>query len=96
MTVPFLFAIMIFISAYFGIVSIRSNKKYISIIKGIAVGFIIFLSHNIIVELTNARRLTIMDGSVLIVLIYIFISITLLLKKDLLSNFNAKIFKKGN
>lgn len=96
MTVPFLFAIMIFISAYFGIVNTRSNKKYISIIKGIAVGFVIFLSHNIIVELTNARRLTIMDGSVLIVLIYIFLSIILLLKKDLLSNFNVRAFKKNS
>ena len=95
MTVPFLFAIMIFISAYFGIVSTRSNKKYISIIKGIAVGFIIFISHNVIVELTNAQRLTIFDGSVLIVLVYIILSILLLLKKDLLSNFNANIFKKN-
>ena len=95
MTVPFLFAIMIFISAYFGIVSTRSNKKYLSIIKGIAVGFIIFISHNVIVELTNAQRLTIFDGSVLIVLIYIILSILLLLKKDLLSNFNANIFKKN-
>lgn len=95
MTVPFLFAIMIFISAYFGIVSIRSNKKYLSIIKGIAVGFIIFISHNVIVELTNAQRLTIFDGSVLIVLVYIILSILLLLKKDLLSNFNANIFKKN-
>ena len=75
MTVPFLFAIMIFISAYFGIVSTRSNKKYLSIIKGIAVGFIIFISHNVIVELTNAQRLTIFDGSVLIVLVYIMLSI---------------------
>lgn len=95
MTVPFLFAIMIFISAYFGIVSTRSNKKYLSIIKGIAVGFIIFISHNVIVELTNAQRLTIFDGSVLIVLVYIILSILLLLKKDLLSNFNANIFKKN-
>lgn len=95
MTVPFLFAIMIFISAYFGIVSTRSNKKYLSIIKGIAVGFVIFISHNVIVELTNAQRLTIFDGSVLIVLIYIILSILLLLKKDLLSNFNANIFKKN-
>ena len=94
MTVPFLFAIMIFISAYFGIVSTRSNKKYLSIIKGIAVGFIIFISHNVIVELTNAQRLTIFDGSVLIVLGYIILSILLLLKKYLLSNFNANIFKK--
>ena len=86
---------MIFISAYFGIVSTRSNKKYISIIKGIAVGFIIFISHNVIVELTNAQRLTIFDGSVLIVLVYIILSILLLLKKDLLSNFNANIFKKN-
>lgn len=95
MTVPFLFAIMIFISAYFGIINTRSNKKYLFIIKGISIGFIIFISHNVIVELTNAQRLTILDGSVLIVLVYIFLSIILLLKKDLLSNFNVNIFKKN-
>jgi len=92
MTIPFLFAIMILISAYYGIVNARDNKKYISIIKGIAVGFTIFVVHNIIVELTNAKKLTVLDGSVLIVLIFILLSIVLLMKKDLLSNFNGKFF----
>lgn len=94
MTVPFIFAIMVLVSAYFGIVNTRSNKKYISIIKGIAVGFIIFISHNIIFELSNAERLTVIDGSLLTVLAFIFISIALLIKKDLLSNFNVNFFKK--
>lgn len=92
MTVPFLFAIMILISAYYGMVSTRDNKKYISIIKGIAVGFIIFITHNIVAELTNAEKLTVLDGSVFIVLIFILLSIVLLMKKDLLSNFNGKFF----
>ncbi len=96
MTVPFLFAIMILISAYFGIVNTRNNKKYISVIQGIAVGFIIFISHNIIVELSNAERLTVIDGSVLTVLLFIIISIALLIKKDLLSNFNVKFFHKNS
>ena len=94
MTVPFIFAIMVLVSAYFGIVNTRSNKKYISIIKGIAVGFIIFISHNIIFELSNAEKLTVIDGSLLTVLAFIFISIVLLMKKDLLSNFNVNFFKK--
>lgn len=92
MTVPFLFAIMILISAYFGIVSARDNKKYVSVIKGIGVGFIIFITHSVIAELTNARKLTVLDGSVFIVCVYILISIVLLMKKDLLSNYNGKIF----
>ena len=94
MTVPFLFSIMILISAYFGIVNTRSNKKYISIVYGIAVGFTIFITHNVIFEMSNAQRLTVLDGSVLAVLAFIFIGILLLIKKDLLSNFNVKIFKK--
>ncbi len=92
MTVPFLFAIMILISAYYGMVSTRDNKKYISIVKGIAVGFIIFIAHNIVAELTNAEKLTVLDGSVFIVLIFILLSIVLLMRKDLLSNFNGKFF----
>ena len=92
MTVPFLFAIMILISAYYGMVSTRDNKKYISIVKGIAVGFIIFIAHNIVAELTNAEKLTVLDGSVFIVLIFVLLSIVLLMRKDLLSNFNGKFF----
>lgn len=96
LTLPFLFAIMILISAYFGMVNARDKKKYLSIINGIAVGFIIFISHNIITELANAEKITLIDGSVLIVLIYILIAIILLMKKDLLSNFTNKVFKNDN
>ena len=91
-TIPFLFAILIFISAYYGIVNTRDGNKYLSIVKGILVGFIIFFSHNIITEFSNARRLTAFDGSIFIILFYILISIILLIKKDLLSNFNIKLF----
>lgn len=87
LTLPFLFAIMVLVSAYFGIVHNRENKKYISIIQGIAVGFVIFITHNIVFELTSADKLTIFDGSILIVLIFIMLSIYLLIKKDTLSNF---------
>lgn len=92
LTVPFLFAIMVLISAYFGIVHNRETKKYVSLIQGIAVGFLIFISHNIIVELTNAETLTVFDGSTLIIFIYILLAFILLIKKDNLSNVNAKIF----
>lgn len=87
MTIPFLLSIMIFISAYFGIINPRDTKRFVSIIKGIALGFIIFISHNIVVELTNARKLAVFDGSVLIVVLYIIVSMFLLLKKDTLSNY---------
>lgn len=87
LTLPFLFAIMVLVSAYFGIVHSRENKKYISIIQGIAVGFIIFITHNIVFELTSADKLTIFDGSILVVLIFIILSVYLLIKKDTLSNF---------
>ena len=90
MTIPFLFAVMIFISANFGITHTRTSDKYLSVIKGIAVGFLIFISHNIISELSNAQKLTIIDGSILITTIYILLAIFLLIKKDLLSNYNAK------
>jgi lipopolysaccharide export system permease protein len=90
LTLPFLFAIMILISAYFGIINNRENKKYISVVKGIAVGFIIFITHNIVFELTSADKLTIFDGSILIVLIFIILAIYLLIEKDILSNFNKK------
>ncbi|MDD2840457.1 MAG: LptF/LptG family permease [Rickettsiales bacterium] len=90
LTLPFLFAIMILVSAYFGIIHNRENKKYISIIKGIAVGFAIFITHNIVFELTSADKLTIFDGSILLVLIFIILAIYLLIKKDILSNFNKK------
>ncbi|HSQ97175.1 MAG TPA: LptF/LptG family permease [Rickettsiales bacterium] len=88
LTLPFLFAIMVLISAYFGIIHNRENKKYVSIIKGIAVGFVVFITHNIVFELTSANKLTIFDGSILIVLIFITLTICLLIKKDALSNFN--------
>ena len=78
---------MILISAYFGIVHNRENKKYLSIVYGIAVGFVIFITHNIVFELTSANKFTIFDGSVIIVSIYIILTIYLLMKKDTLSNF---------
>ena len=87
LTLPFLYAIMILISAYFGIVHNRENKKYLSIVYGIAVGFAIFITHNIVFELTSANKFTIFDGSVVIVLVYIILTIYLLMKKDTLSNF---------
>lgn len=87
LTLPFLFAIMVLISAYFGIVHSRESKKYISIIKGIAVGFVVFITHNIVFELTSANKLTIFDGSILIVLIFTILTVCLLIKKDTLSNF---------
>ena len=87
LTLPFLYAIMILISAYFGIVHNRENKKYLSIVYGIAVGFAIFITHNIVFELTSANKFTIFDGSVIIVSIYIILTIYLLMKKDTLSNF---------
>lgn len=92
MTIPFLFAIMILISAYFGIVNARDGDKYLSLVKGIALGFIIFFSHNIITELTNAEKLTILDGSVFIILVFTLIATMLLMKKDTLNNYNGKIF----
>lgn len=87
LTLPFLYAIMILISAYFGIVHNRENKKYLSIVYGIAVGFVIFITHNIVFELTSANKFTIFDSSVIIVSIYIILTIYLLMKKDTLSNF---------
>ncbi len=90
LTLPFLFAIMVLISAYFGIINNRENKKYISVIKGIALGFAIFITHNIVFELTSADKLTIFDGSILIVVIFIILAIYLLIKKDVLSNLNKK------
>jgi lipopolysaccharide export system permease protein len=95
LTLPFLYTIMILVSAYFGIVNNREGKKYISIIKGIAVGFIIFITHNIVFELTTANKLTVFDGSVLIILVFIVLSILLLIKKDVLSNFNSKLLNNN-
>jgi lipopolysaccharide export system permease protein len=85
---PFLFSIMILISAYFGIVSSRENKKYLSLIKGITMGFIVFVSHTLIIEFANASKLTILDSSFFIVLIFVLLSVVLIMKKDLLSNYS--------
>jgi len=93
LTLPFLFSVMIIVSAYFGIVSTRNDKKYLSIIKGIAVGFLIFISHNMITELVDAQKLTLFDGSIFIVIIFLAISIIMIMKKDLLNNF--KFYEKN-
>ncbi|GMO61209.1 MAG: LptF/LptG family permease [Rickettsiales bacterium] len=86
LTQPFLFALMILISAYFGIVHNRENKKILSVVYGLSLGFVIFLLNNIIVALASSEKLTIFDSSLFLVLIYIIIASMLLLKKDNLSN----------
>ena len=86
LTLPLLYVIMIIISLYFGIVNFRDNIKYINIIKGIIMGFCIYITHNIIYQLTEAEKLSITDGCVLIILFYLLLSILLLIKKDILQN----------
>ncbi|MDR0423537.1 MAG: LptF/LptG family permease [Rickettsiales bacterium] len=79
---PFLYAVMIFISAHFGIVHNRNNKKFLSFVRGIFCGFGIFISNTIITEFANAKKISVLDGSIFLISIYIIIGIMSLLKKD--------------
>jgi len=88
-SIPFLFVTMLLISAHFGIIHFRKKDGYVSVIKGIALGFIIFITHDIVTELASGGRLTIFDSSISIVLIYLALSIAMLLRKDTLSNYNG-------
>ena len=88
LTIPFLFSFMILVSSYFGIINYRDNKKYISVIKGIFVGFFIYIIHNLITQLMIIQKLSIMNGTIWLMISLLILSTILLIKKDVLNNYD--------
>jgi lipopolysaccharide export system permease protein len=82
MVTPFIFAVMIMIGAYFGVVHNRGSGKALSILNGIIFGFGVFIVNNIITEFAIAEKITLLDGSVFLACAYFILCLIMLIRKD--------------
>lgn len=91
LSVPFVFVSMVYFAAYFAINNERLHKSTIMIMAGILTGFIIYISHNVLVQLAGSGKVSIFNAVFAPVILYLIIGLFLIIKKEEL--LNCKIFK---
>jgi len=86
LSVPIVFISMVYLATFFAINNERLHKNTIMIMTGILTGFLIFISHNVLVQLASSGRVSIFNAVFTPVLLYLMIGLFLVIKKEELSN----------
>lgn len=90
LSVPFVFVSMIYFAAFFAISNARLRKNTIMIMAGILVGFLIYISHNVLVQLAGSGKISIFNAVFTPVVLYLMIGMFLVIKKEELLNCKMK------
>lgn len=86
LSLPFVFISMVYFAAFFAVNQNRFNKNAVMIVFGILTGFVVYISHNVLFQLTVAGKMSILSGIIFPVIMYFMISVSLVIKKEELNN----------
>jgi lipopolysaccharide export system permease protein len=82
LSIPFVFVSMIYFAAFFAVSNERLKKNSFMILMGILTGFIIYISHNVLIQLAGSGKVSIFNAVFSPVILYLVIGLFLVIRKE--------------